>query len=263
MLNFSSYRAVFSVLIGVLGYQIFASRSVLAQALSQSTITQQSCASTNGRPLTKNDIELRGASLGFNLDANTMGAAFQNFALDSIGKIENTTYFPSRVREIATSTSPTIHRGIVPDAVGAIEVIVVNSQGQITRRDYYDLSSFHEVKFTRGTIYLSSFEHQIIGYIDVAKNSLAGRSPITLGGLRPTPVVFLLTPSDATVAASVISTGFNDRVAVYQRIACDAPSTPNTTDMIMGEAVLLKPEVYAGSFPPFVIPSGRVAGLRR
>lgn len=147
--------------------------------------------------------------------------------------------------------------------MGAIKVIVVNSQGQITRRDYYDLSSFHEAKFTRGTIYLSSFEHQIIGYIDVAKNSPAGKAPITLGGLCPTPVGFFLTLSDATVAASVITIGTNDRVAVCQRIASNAPSTPSTTDMIMGEAVLLNSQVYAGSFPPFVIPSGRVAGLRR
>ncbi|NDJ15793.1 hypothetical protein [Myxacorys almedinensis] len=262
MLKFAAYRALLSLLVGILGYQTLASRSLLAQSLTQAQITQQSCAPTNGLPLNKNHIELRGAALGFSLDSNTMGRAFQNFALDSVGKIENTTWFPSRVREIATSTSSTIHRGIVPDAVGAIEVIVVNSQGQITQRDYYGLSSFHEAKFTTGTIYLSSFAHQIIGYIDVAKNSSAGRAPIALGGLRPTPVVFFLTPSNATIAASVIITATNDRVAVYQRIACDAPSTPSTTDMIMGSAVLLNSQVYAGSFPPFVIPSGRVAGLR-
>lgn len=124
MPKFSTYRAVLSLLFGVLGYQILASGSLLAQSPTQSAITQQSCVSTNGRTLNKNDIELRGAALGFSLDANTMGDAFQNFALDSIGKVENTTYFPSRVREIATSTSSTIHRGIVPDAVGGITVIV-------------------------------------------------------------------------------------------------------------------------------------------
>jgi hypothetical protein len=124
-----NYRIVFSLLLSMAGCQVFASPSILAQSLSQATINQQSCASTNGRPLTKNDIELRGSKLGFSLDANTMGAAFQNFALDSIGKIENTAYFYSVVREVMTMTAanPAVQKYIVPDAVGGIQIIVLNS----------------------------------------------------------------------------------------------------------------------------------------
>jgi hypothetical protein len=162
-----------------------------------------------------------------------------------------------------TARNPVIQKHIIPDAVGGTEIIVLNSQGQIVQRDHYDLSTFHEVKFTASPIQLSLYDHQIVGYIDVAKNSPAGKSSIKLGGTRPTPAVFFLTPSDAVIVASVITTANTDRVAIYQRIACDAPSTPSTTDMTMGAAVLLNPTVYQGSFPPFVIPRGSVAGLRQ
>ena len=69
-------------------------------------------------------------------------------------------------------------------------------------------------------------------------------------------------PSDAVVGPTTISTATKDRVAIYQRIACDAPNTPSRTDMKMGAPVLLNPSVYSGSFPPITRPAGITAGLR-
>lgn len=251
-----------SLLIGVFSFQIFASRSSLAVE-PQSTITSRSC-SNLGSSLTKDAIELRGARLGFALDANTMGRAFQNFVNDSLDLIENIEPFSSPVRAAVTQNSSTgVQRNIVPDAVGSVIIVEFNSQGTVTYSALYDESYFYEVKFHRGSIYLSSFEHQIIGYIDVAIRSPAGVASSALGDRRPTPAVEFVTTSDTVIGLSVITKANEERVAIYQRIACDAPSTPSTTDMLVGRRVLLNPEVFQGSFPSTFRDSGRIAGLRR
>ncbi|MCY7272481.1 MAG: hypothetical protein LH702_01715 [Phormidesmis sp. CAN_BIN44] len=246
----------------MLGFQISASRSAVAGE-PQSTITARSCAGL-GNSLTKNDIELRGARLGFALDANTMGRAFQNFATDSLRLIENTEPFYSPVREAVTlNSSQGVQRNVVPDAVTSVLIVEFNSQGAITYSAPYNKSYFNEMKFSRGDIYLSSFEHQIIGYVDIASTSPAGVAPTSLGTRRPTPAVEFVTNSDAVIALNVITKFTQERVAVYQRIACDAPSTPSTTDMVVGARVPLNPEVYQNNFPVSFRPSGIVAGLRR
>lgn len=246
----------------MLGFQIFASRSSLAVE-PQSTITARSCSGL-GNSLTKDDIELRGARLGFTLDANTMGQAFENFVLDSLRLTKNTTPFSSPVRRaITTQSSGTVFSNIIPEAVGSILLIEYSSQGAITYSMGYNNSYFHEAKFTRGNIYLSSFDHQIIGYVDVASTSPAAVAPSSLGNRRPTPGIEFVTTSDTVVALSVITKANQERVAIYQRIACDVPSTPSPTDMVVGARVLLNPEVFQGSFPALFRGSGIVAGLRR
>ncbi|MBG1269028.1 hypothetical protein [Nostoc sp. WHI] len=61
---------------------------------------------------------------------------------------------------------------------------------------------------------------------------------------------------------SVITTANQERVAIYQRIACDAPLTPSTTDMIAGARVLLNPEVFGASYPAIYKGGGIVSGLK-
>lgn len=249
----SSFLCVFATI------QSLNTKDASAQILSQSSINQASCNSTGGRALTKNDIELRGRALGFSLDSNTMGRAFQNFALDSIGDVENKVYLYSRVREVVTQG---LHRFVVPDGLGPIIINVRNSQGRIISTTYYSMSALEEVKFTRSVIYASSFEHQIIGHIDVASKSSAGSTPMTLGTTRPTPRLTLHTPADARIASSVIDAANRSRVAIWQQIACDVPATPSSTDMIMGKSVLLNRSVYNGSAPPASVPPSKIAGLR-
>lgn len=170
-----------SLACGIIWVHFFLPSAVKAQAYTQSQIQQLSCAPTGGAALSKGSIENRGTQLGFALDSNTMGRAFQNFALDSVNVPENFLAFPSRVREIVTALSKTTHKYVVPDAVGSITTLVIDSKtGAVVRRGFYDLSVIEEVKFTTSTINLSSFEHQIIGHIDVAKNSPAGRAPTSL-----------------------------------------------------------------------------------
>lgn len=124
------------------------------------------------------------------------------------------------------------------------------------------MSALEEVKFTRSVIYASSFEHQIIGHIDVASKSSAGSAPMTLGTTRPTPRLTFHTPADARIASSVIDAANRSRVAIWQQIACDVPATPSSTDMIMGKPVLLNRSVYNGSAPPASVPPSKIAGLR-
>ena len=261
MTRLLSYRAVTSILIGVLGFHLFASRSSAAE--TQASITARSC-SGFGNSLTKDDIELRGARLGFSLDANTMGRAFESFVRSSLQISPNTIYFASPVRQAATAQSGgTIQSGIVPDGLGAITITEYDIQTlQITYQMSYASSNFAEMKFTRGNLYLSSFEHQIIGYIDVASRSPAGIAPSSLGGRRPTPIIEFVTTSDTVVGSSVMATANQERVAITQRIACDVPSTPSPTDMVVGARILLNPEVVGTNAPISFKGSGIVSGLR-
>ncbi|MGV0029285.1 hypothetical protein [Phormidesmis priestleyi] len=262
MTKLLNYRAVTSLLIGVLGFHLFASRSSAAE--TQASITARSC-SGFGNSLTKDDIELRGARLGFSLDSNTMGAAFENFVRSSLQISPNTTvYFPSPVRQAATTQSGgTIQKGIIPDGLGAITITEYSLPDlKITYQMSYASSNFAEMKFTRGNIYLSSFEHQIIGYIDVASRSPAGIAPSSLGSRRPTPIIEFVTTSDTVIGLSVIATANQERVAITQRIACDVPSTPSPTDMVVGARILLNPEVVGTNAPITFKGSGIVSGLR-
>jgi hypothetical protein len=252
------YRTIIFLVIGMIGTQLVASRSSLAVE-PLSTIIARSCSGV-GRPLTKNDIELRGARLGFPLDANSMGAAFENFAIDSAGKTKNTDPIDSPLRKSLTNGAQS---RVIPDTLGAFLVIEINGNGQITYQQSYPKSFFREMKFTTGAIYLSDYEHQIIGYIDIAKRSSAGLAPSSLGDRRPTPIVEFSTPADASIGLSVVTTATKDRVGVFQRIACDAESTPSPTDMVLGRRQALNPEVFTGAFPIIYEPAGQVAGLRR
>jgi len=118
------------------------------------------------------------------------------------------------------------------------------------------------MKFTTGDIQLSSFDHQVIGYIDVASRSPAGVVPASLATLRPTPIVEFVTPSNAVIGLSVITKANLETVLIAQRIVCDAPSTPSPTDMIVGSRQLLNPEVLASRFTVSFRGAGRVSGLR-
>jgi hypothetical protein len=255
------YRTVISLVVGILGTQLFAIRpSQSVEPLS--TIIARSCSGI-GKPSTKNDIELRGRSLGFSLDSNTMGTAFENFVLSSLNITRNTREIYSSVREDATlNSSEGVQRNVVADSLGTVGIIDLDSSGRIIYQQYYASSYFHEMKFTTGAIYLSSFTHQIVGYVDIATISLAGRAPSTLGKRRPTPAIEFDTPADASIGLSVITAATRDRVAVNQRIACDAQSTPSPTDMMLGSRQTLNPEVYTSSVAPNVFqPAGRAAGL--
>jgi hypothetical protein len=88
-------------------------------------------------------------------------------------------------------------------------------------------------------------------------------NPRSLANRRPTPGIEFVTTSDTTIGLSVITKATQERIAIYQRIACDSPSTPSPTDMVVGIRVLLNPEVFQGSFPATFRGSGIVAGLRR
>lgn len=191
-----------------------------------------------------------------------MGRAFQNFVIDSVGDVENRKPIVSPAREAATLNRSTRHRFVVPDALGSIIINRRDSRGRIIRVDRYPESRIKEVKFTRRSIQLSSFDHQITGHVDVASRSSAGRASFTLGQFRPTPRLNFQTPSDAPVAPSVIATANRSRVAVWQQVACDVPSTSSPTDMIMGKTVLLNFGPYSGSAPPSTVLPFRVAGLR-
>lgn len=244
-----------------LGVQTIGHKPATA-ALTQAQIAQSSCDPTGGSPLTKNDIELRGRKLGFKLDANTMGRAFQNFVIDSVGDVENTKPLRSLAREAATLNRGTTHKFVVPDALGTIRINRRDSEGRIIRVDTYPESRIKEVKFTGRSIQLSSFEHQITGHVDVANQSAAGRASSSLGQFRPTPRLTFQTPSDAPIAPSVIDAANRVRVAVWQQVACDVPATPSPTDMIMGKTVLLNFGPYSGSAPPTTVMPYRNAGLR-
>lgn len=262
MLKLSNYRIVISLLIGMLGFQIFASRSSVAGE-PQSTIMVQPYADL-GNSLTKDDIELRGARLGFALDVNTIGRAFQNSATDSLRLIEDTEPFYSLVREAVTlNSSQGVKRNVVPDAVNSVLIVEFNSQGKITHSAPYNKSYFNEMKFSKGNIYLSSFEHRVIDYVDIASRSPAGVASTTLETRCPTPAVEFVTDLDAVIALNVVTKFAQERVAVYQRMACDAPSTPSTTDVVVGAHVPLNPEVYQTNFPVSFQPSGTIARLRR
>lgn len=246
---------------------LFLPTTNLSKVFAQTTVAAQSCGPTGGRALTKADIESRGRNLGFRTVPNDLEYAFENFARDSINEIPNRAPFYSDARESATRnyTDPKRrHRFVIPDALGPVVVRNRNQYGQIISSTPYSLSAFEEIKFTARRIYLSSFDHQITGFIDVLGTSLpASQARVALPQNRPTPRLTFHTPADTTIAPSVLSGANRVRVGIWQQVACDVPGTSSSTDMRMGAAVLLNPGVYAGSAPPTAVPPGRVAGLRR
>jgi hypothetical protein len=258
----SKCSAVIFLVTGMIGMQLVVSRSSPAVE-PLSTIIARSCSGI-GRPLTKNDIELRGKRLGFPLDSNTMGTAFENFAIESARANKYTgigIYSP--LREYLTQNSSNgVQRRVVPDTLGTFLVLEFDTSLRITYSQPYQESFFREMKFTTGAIQLSAYEHQIIGYIDIAKRSPAGLAPISLGSRRPTPIVEFSTPADASIGLNVITTATKDRVGVFHRVACDAESTPSPTDMILGARQALNPEIFTGAYPIVYEPAGSVAGLR-
>jgi hypothetical protein len=231
------------------------------------TVQQAACSAVGGgAPLSKSDIEARGSKLGFKLDSNTMGRAFQNFVLDSIRDVENILPFYSPARDLATKKyidPARRHKYVVPDGSGPIIIFIRDQNRRVISTQYYAMSAFEEVKFHRGTIYLSSFEHQITGFVDVLGTiSFASKAPIALGSSRPTPRLTFHTTSDSSIAPSVIKAATRLRVGIWQQIACDYPATPSPTDMIMSFPIPLNSPVYAGFAPPSGVPPSKPSGLR-
>jgi hypothetical protein len=266
-----NYLRSLSILgISILLFSGLKSLSDFAQPAGPPTVAQLSCAPTGGSPLTKTNIEARAIARGISTDPNTMGRAFENFVLDSIGDVKNTNptiRFYSAARQAATKNyrdPRRRHSFVVPDALGPIIVRNRDQYGRIISVSPYTMSAFEEMKFKRGVIYMSSFEHQITGMVSVlGTTSAAALAVVTLPRNRPTPRLTFHTPSDLSISQSIIDGANRVRVGIWQQVACDNPGGQRgVNDMQMGQAVLLNPTVYLGSAPPTRVPSGKPSTLQ-
>jgi RHS repeat-associated protein len=169
-----------------------------------------------------------------------VGRAFQEFALNSLGLVENFTPFPSPARAAATGGLPA---AVIPDAVTAVKKVELRWYFWPTVTEYPN-SSFYEVKAVAGVINLSYSNHQIRGLIDVAARSPAGMG---VGPKRPLPIITFVTTADTVIGPDVLAEATRRGVAIWQSIAVAVPNGQGGTQIAFGPYIPLNPGVYGGT----------------
>ncbi|WP_181019438.1 SpvB/TcaC N-terminal domain-containing protein [Nonomuraea typhae] len=167
-----------------------------------------------------------------------VGRAFQDFALNRYGLLENFRSFASPAR--AAATGPGGPRSVIPDAVRHVTQVTLR-WWIIPQLVPFANSSFTEVKAVSGTLTLSSSNHQIRGLIDVAARSPAG---MATGPGRPLPVVTFITTADTIIGPDVVTEATRRGVALWQITAFEVPSSGGAAQIGFNPAILLNPSVF-------------------
>lgn len=203
-------------------------------------VAQKSCAGI-GNPLSKADLMNRVDPRRINTP-NALEFLFELFAIKSVGFTE-----PNKKGYFSLG----INRQVVPDAVGPVNLLVLDENGTVVRRGRFQESVFFDAKARVKNIGLDRNNPQALGYIDVlANDSPAGKDEAPLL-LRPVPRLIYLTVSDTKVTSILTERAKLSGVAVYQSVVCDNPDgQPRVNDLIMGRAVPLNPTVYIGRPTP-------------
>jgi len=185
----------------------------------------------------------RSAGIGAGLTGiqfnRAVGRAFQDFAIQSFGQVENFMLFPSPDRAAATGGLPA---SVMPDVVRPV-MKYEYKWGFIPWITPLPNSSFWEVKAVRGTLSLSSSNYQMLGMVDAAARSPAG---VATGPHRPLPVLSFITTADTVISPGVLAEATKRGVIVYQSIAYVIPGGPTGSQIGFGPFLPLNPEVYGG-----------------
>ena len=166
---------------------------------------------------------------------NRIGLAFENWVLFMLNQTHWKTVIPSPERKAKTGGLPA---GVIPDYVSDLTLFSTDTGGMT-----FPLSEFWEVKAVNGALTPSTSQYQIVGLLDVARNSAAGTSTLPK---HPPPVVLFTTTSNTTVGKSTLAQATQWGVAVWQQtVAYDAtdPTDPNP-DLCFGEVGPLNQDVY-------------------
>ena len=158
---------------------------------------------TGLRDLARNE-GISGADVEFN---RTVGIAFQNFSLWSLGLEQNSNPLTSEARKAATGGT-----GItIPDAISTHLLLSIPVPIPIPN------SAFFEVKAVARTLTLSYSNQQVLGLIDLARHSPLARF---LGGVvRPT--LTFITTANTLVGPDAIALATATQVELRQSLVAE------------------------------------------
>lgn len=141
-----------------------------------------------------------------------VGKMFEDIALKSQDLIENTKRYESKERKLNTFGSSSF---VIPDGVRGVEVYRQKPSMSFPFLpwvwEYYDESSFYEVKAVDGVINLTSNNYQIQGELDAVKNSPAG-------SINRATFTFITT-ANTIISYDVIKYAHENHITLYQVFA--------------------------------------------
>ena len=144
---------------------------------------------------------------------------------------------------------------VVPDGVN--DVTTGSFMGRIQT---YRNSVFTEVKAVKGTIGLADNDHQLLGLIDVAANSPAGRAHATNPFGAPNAAIFFLTATDTMIGLDVIAEATAKGVVLYKSNFYHITRKDGTEELETGPTYALNPQVLNAARPPLLPPGGDSLG---
>lgn len=206
------------------------------------TVGTDSCAPVNQAvPQTKDAIVQLARSKSIPTNNNAIGNAFENFTADSQQTIKNKSKYQSPKRASSTGNK---YKNTVPDFVGTSTVLQYDG-----RYHTYEDSYFGDAKAIQegSSISLSSSRYQTAGFTDYLGNyapavSAASQTPYPLTGLA------YLTTNEVSISQSVRDEATRYRTILVQRVACSNPLGTPGSELFLGAAIVLNPEVYGGPF---------------
>lgn len=221
----------------------FTSLESSSEPFETQSVSTDSCAPVNGAiPQSKDAIVANARGRGFPTNNNAIGNAFENFAADSQQTFKNKTKYQSPKRASSTSNK---YRNTVPDFVGTSTVLQYDNKYHTYQDSYFaDAKAIQE----GSSISLSSSRYQTAGFTDYLGNyapavSAASQTPYPLTALA------FLTTNDVSIGQSVRDEATRYRTILIQRVACSNPlGTPGVSELFIGAAIVLNPEVYGGPF---------------
>jgi hypothetical protein len=197
------------------------------------------------RPLTTTMLRTIAAANGIGAgetgitQSRTIGLAFENWVLTSMGQIpRNTTSFMSPERKAQNAGNGGLPASVIPEFVGGLG-LWWSDYGLVG----FPESMFFEVKAVTGVMTQSTNRYQLVGLIDVAAMSPAGSSTMPS---HPPPAVVFTTTANTGVGADVLAYATQRGVAIWQEIVeYDAASAnPQNPDLYIELALPLNLNVY-------------------
>lgn len=229
--------------------------SFVTDAMELDTVPDINCPS--GLTLTKTEIEQRARDLGLLTDTmssgqvtQALGIIFQNMAVKSINAVENK-------KKVFTSSGA----GSVPDVLQSITYTIPPNPPKSYVESYFgDAKAIKEGSTI--TESSGSSPKQVSNFLGALLVSEAGKAATSTNIIRPAMVFY--TPGGIAIGSSLVNTATTNKTLMLQTKACTNPGgTPGVSDMLLGKAVLLNPNVLpAGSI--FITTTGLSAsGLFR
>jgi hypothetical protein len=185
--------------------------------------------------------------------SRTIGLAFENWALTTMGQVpRNTESFMSPLRQQQNNGLPA---SVIPEYVAGL-----NDWWPAQAWPAFPESLLFEVKAVTGVIAQSTSLWQILGLIDVASRSPAGVSnqptpPATAcvstgHPNQPPPAIVFTTTGNTNLDLTMLQKATRLCVAIWQQIVMyDANTDPNNPDLYIDQALPANQAVYGAAVP--------------